>query len=487
MALTMLVAAAVAACLLVFLLMLNRTRAQKQASSLLREPPNATAGLPVVGPLIAFSTTPRQFLTHAYKELGQTFTLDLLVSKITVIMGREGSKQFFEVPDQVLDFNKAIAVVAQNVLGTKGFADSEWLAKSPGYVAQGFMRHDKLNNYSLVIQEEVTKHMQQWFKEEKVDIFEVMSHLVTCINIRCILGEKAYKDHADEISRIYFQLENNAVNTFSMMFPNLPSPTKIKNEKARERLVEIITNLLTSDEGKEAKDYVAMIYQSEGDNHAIINYVVHGLGLMFGAHTNTAGTLGWVTAEWANDKALRDKARKEQEQLAAELGEEAEQMSSKFISQLNYMDACMKESVRKYSTLLLVRLAMQDVCFTTADGQEFLLPQGRTVAFSPFLTHYNEEIYPDPSRYDPERFTDLERKLFLTSNRHFVQFGAGVHKCPGERFANLVIKSTLSLVLRSSQFELVGAELQPPDYQKQAGTPSPVAPIWVRFRPTTTV
>lgn len=117
-------------------------------------------------------------------------------------------------------------------------------------------------------------------KEEKVDIFEVMSHLVTCINIRCILGEKAYKDHADEISRIYFQLENNgigsalrfnatiisrlltycllaalgattaAVNTFSMMFPNLPSPTKIKNEKARERLVEIITNLLTSDEGK---------------------------------------------------------------------------------------------------------------------------------------------------------------------------------------------------------------------------------------------
>jgi cytochrome P450 len=157
---------------------------------------------------------------------------------------------------------------------------------------------------------------------------------------------------------------------------------------------------------------------------------------------------------WGHSRLIalcRDKARKEQEQLAAELGEEAEQMSSKFISQLNYMDACMKESVRKYSTLLLVRLAMQDVCFTTTDGQEFLLPQGtlsrdtrrnawwnelsssvagRTVAFSPFLTHYNEEIYPDPSRYDPERFTDLERKLFLTSNRHFVQFGAGVHKCP---------------------------------------------------------
>lgn len=46
---------------------------------------------------------------------------------------------------------------------------------------------------------------------------------------------------------------------------------------------------------QEAKDYVAMIYQSEGDNHAIINYVVHGLGLMFGAHTNT-GTI--VILSW---------------------------------------------------------------------------------------------------------------------------------------------------------------------------------------------
>lgn len=46
-----------------------------------------------------------------------------------------------------------------------------------------------------------------------MDIFEVMSHLVTCINIRCILGEKAYKDHADEISRIYFQLENNGMDS----------------------------------------------------------------------------------------------------------------------------------------------------------------------------------------------------------------------------------------------------------------------------------
>jgi cytochrome P450 len=89
----------------------------------------------------------------------------------------------------------------------------------------------------------------------------------------------------------------------------------------------------------------------------------------------------------------------------------------------------MKESVRRYGMLMLVRMAMKDVPFTAADGREFIIPKGRTVACSPFLSHHNSEVYPAPSRYDPERFADPERKQSLVSNRHYVQFGFGPHKC----------------------------------------------------------
>lgn len=61
---------------IIIIIIINNTRPvrdsfpkKKQRSSRLREPPKARAGLPVVGPLIEFSTTPRQFLTHAYKEV----------------------------------------------------------------------------------------------------------------------------------------------------------------------------------------------------------------------------------------------------------------------------------------------------------------------------------------------------------------------------------------------------------------------------------
>jgi cytochrome P450 len=48
---------------------------------------------------------------------------------------------------------------------------------------------------------------------------------------------------------------------------------------------------------------------------------------------------------------------------------------------------------------------------------------------SPFLSHHNSEVYPEPSLYDPERFADPERKQSLVANRHYVQFGFGRHKC----------------------------------------------------------
>jgi hypothetical protein len=113
----------------------------------------------------------------------------------------------------------------------------------------------------------------------------------------------------------------------------------------------------------------------------------------------------------------------------AEMGEEAETLAPNFIGKLEYLDSCMKETVRRYGMLMLVRKAMKDVAFTSADGRDFIIPKGRTVVSSPFLSHHNSEVYPEPSLYDPERFADPERKQSLVANRHYVQFGFGRHKC----------------------------------------------------------
>lgn len=464
---------------LLVLLLVRRLNAPHE-----KEPPRVESGLPLVGPLIEFSSTPRPFLQRLEKQYGQAFTLDLLIDKMTFILGREGNRLFFDSTDDILDFNSAVAAVAQNVLGPETFTeDPVWTSKSSPYITKGFMRHERLSLYNSLINDEVRKHIKIWCGKDKVDLFKSVSQLVTSINIRCVLGDDAYHAHAEEIASIYYQLELSAMDTVAILFPSLPTATKRANEKARKRLIEIISNVLHSrSEDQETSDYIGMVWTAEKENHSVHTFAMHALAVMFAAHTNTAGTTGWTLANWANNQSLADKALREQTQLIAEMGEEAETLAPNFISKLEYLDSCMKETVRRYGMLMLVRKAMKDVAFTSADGREFIIPKGRTVVSSPFLSHHNSEVYPEPSLYDPERFADPERKQSLVANRHYVQFGFGRHKCLGERFANVVIKMVLSLVLRSCQFELV-SDMSDADYRKQAGTPNPEHTIWVKFRP----
>ena len=64
---------------------------------------------------------------------------------------------------------------------------------------------------------------------------------------------------------------------------------------------------------------------------------------------------------------------------------------------------------------------------------DFFLPAKTTVLMSQFITHRDARFFPDPLRFDPERFTP-EAKSRRTKLTYF-PFGAGVRQCIGESFA----------------------------------------------------
>ncbi|KAJ8951062.1 hypothetical protein NQ318_003760 [Aromia moschata] len=64
--------------------------------------------------------------------------------------------------------------------------------------------------------------------------------------------------------------------------------------------------------------------------------------------------------------------------------------------------------------------------------------------------HYDEKYYPQPDKYDPERFRD--QKEYKENNFSYMPFGVGPRACIGERFGTLSTK--LGLVHILSQFKV---------------------------------
>jgi enediyne biosynthesis protein E7 len=95
---------------------------------------------------------------------------------------------------------------------------------------------------------------------------------------------------------------------------------------------------------------------------------------------------------------------------------------------------------------------------------------------SPYLAHRWEEIWADPLRFDPDRFT-----LEAINGRHpfaYFPFSLGPRICIGMQFSLLEARLVLSLILRRFNVEsLHGPEIG----CVAAGTLRPDQAIWIRL------
>jgi cytochrome P450 len=103
-----------------------------------------------------------------------------------------------------------------------------------------------------------------------------------------------------------------------------------------------------------------------------------------------------------------------------------------------YMDAVVKETLRLCPPVpVVVRRLLEPI---ELGGRE--LPAGTTVAPCVYLIHRNEEIYPNPRHFLPERF--LERPPGTYS---WIPFGGGTRRCLAASYAELEMKRVLRTVL----------------------------------------
>ena len=113
---------------------------------------------------------------------------------------------------------------------------------------------------------------------------------------------------------------------------------------------------------------------------------------------------------------------------------------------LRYTEMVLAESMRLYPPAWgMGRLALHDF-----ELGPYRLPAGTTVAMSQYILHRDPRYFPDPQRFDPERFS-AEAKATRPKFAYF-PFGGGARQCIGEAFAWM--EGTLVLATLARRWKL---------------------------------
>jgi cytochrome P450 len=177
--------------------------------------------------------------------------------------------------------------------------------------------------------------------------------------------------------------------------------------------------------------------------------------LLMAAHDTSTITTSTIAYYLAKYPEWQDRVREESLALGTKT------LDFEDIEKLTSLDLVMREALRLVSPVpALARRAVKD---TEVLGH--FVPEGTLVAAGVGFTHHMPEYWPDPERFDPERFAEDRREDKIHPHA-WEPFGTGAHKCIGMRFGGMEIKAILHQVLQRFRWSV------PPGYEMPIDTTS---------------
>ncbi|XP_017068045.2 LOW QUALITY PROTEIN: probable cytochrome P450 28a5 [Drosophila eugracilis] len=112
------------------------------------------------------------------------------------------------------------------------------------------------------------------------------------------------------------------------------------------------------------------------------------------------------------------------------------------LNDLPYLDACLQETIRLFPPgFMSNKLCTESLEIPNKDGPNFIVEKGTTVVVPHYSFMLDEDFFPDPQSFQPERFMEPDAAKTFRERGVFMGFGDGPRVCIGMRFATTQIKA----------------------------------------------
>ncbi|WP_184566756.1 cytochrome P450 [Streptomyces paradoxus] len=310
--------------------------------------------------------------------------------------------------------------------------------------------HTEISRYVDIMRDEVTATVAGWELGRPLDVREAMVGLSLDMLAKTVfagsLDDAVFRRLRSDLSVVM-----NGVGV-RLMLPDwaerLPLPFNRRFDRARAGVRATVNTAVEElqSSGHDTGDMLSMLLRAVDEEtgepltgHQICSEI---LTLAVAGTETTASVLSWALYELARNPDIEARVLAELDEV---LGERPVALDD--VTRLPYLNRVITETLRLHHPGWLVTRR------TTEETRlgKWTLPAGTELAYCQHALHRDPERFPDPLRFDPDRWTDAAQE---PPPGAFLPFGDGKHKCMGDRFARTEMVTAIATMLRSVRLEL---------------------------------
>jgi cytochrome P450 len=342
---------------------------------------------------------------------------------------------------------------------------------------------ERLRSYGEVISGIVQNEADRWAEMEPIEVRSAMQRISMGVILQTVFGLQVGPRLGQLEERLVDLLEmaNQPISTL-LLFSNLlqldlgpfsPWGKFLRKREAIDALLyqEIAERRAQGD--RQRDDILSLLLDArdeEGQPLSDRDLRDELITLLVAGHETTATALSWALSWLASRPEVQDRLRREVREASSTPEGPLETAS---LMRLPYLQAVCNETLRLYPVGMITFPRRLEVPLTLAGHS---LEAGTMVYGCIYLAHRRSEVYPEPERFDPDRF--LSGSFGPTT---FLPFGGGSRRCIGMAFALFEMKVVLSQLVRRFVVELDPATPLPLKPVRR-GLTAGISPVWLRVR-----
>ena len=411
------------------------------------------AGLPLVGNALALSKDPISFLVKNYRELGPVFEMRVLHKKWVVLAGREANEFMLRQGGNYLRSREAWLGVNEelgsaNTITSLDGADHQRLrlAMREGYSRKVIER--RLEQVGGIVKREL---LSDFSTNQPVSVYASM-RAVVAEQIGALAASMSGKEYLGDLHTYLGALISERLvgmrPAFMMRRPRI--------RRARRNLEALFAEVLRAheeepreDDERDLVDDLLDLHRTAPGFYPETDMFFSMIGPFLVGMDTAASSTTFMLYAILKDPELLERVRAEADELFADGPPTVEKLHQMPVTQRTMM-----ETLRMYPIApLLPRYASNSFEFA-----DYRIPAGTSLMLGISIPHYLSEYFPEPERFDIDRYTPERREHGRPGA--YAPFGLGSHSCLGQGFAQSLTMLNVAAVVHEADVSLTV-----PDYR----------------------